>query len=66
LQQVVRGKARDRSAAADAAMGAVMVVGMEPWEQSVGALLRVIVQIVNQLNPALMMHEILLPWTLPP
>ena len=43
MQQVVPGKTRDRRAAADAAMGAVMVVGMEPGEQSVGALLGMIV-----------------------
>ena len=42
LQQVVLGKARDRSMAADASMRAVMVVGVEPGQQSVGALLRVI------------------------
>src|SRR5258708_40089200 len=44
LQQVVRRKARDRSAAADALMRAVMVVGMKPGEQSVGALLGGIVR----------------------
>ena len=43
LQQVVLRKARDKSAAADAAMGAVMIVGMELWEQSVGALLGMMV-----------------------
>lgn len=30
------GEARDRSAAANAEMGAVMVVGMEPGEERVG------------------------------
>jgi hypothetical protein len=37
LQQVVPGKARDRRAAADAAMRSV-VVGMKPTQRSVGAL----------------------------
>jgi hypothetical protein len=43
LQQVVLGKARDRSATAEALMGAMMVVGMEPGQQSVGALVGMIV-----------------------
>ena len=43
LQQVVRREARDRSAIADAAMRAMMVVGVEPGGKGVGALLGVIV-----------------------
>src|SRR6202162_1761222 len=43
LQQVVRRKAGDRSLAAEALMGAVMVVGMKPGQQGFGALLGMIV-----------------------
>src|ERR1700683_3913915 len=43
LQQVVLGKARDRSAIADAAMKAMMVVEVEPGGKRVGALLGVMV-----------------------